>query len=83
MLILVYNVIYIISPFGNYYYSYFGTYSTKWFVNETLEKITSEYLKRNLELQINPQEEKYFILQKSVGFAKPALLNAKSLLKII
>ena len=34
---------YIVSPFGNYYYSNFGTDCTKWFVNEqlALEKIAS------------------------------------------
>ena len=53
---------YLISPFGNYYYSYFGTDCTKWFVNKmlTLEKIASKYFKTNLELEINPQEEESF-----------------------
>ena len=55
---------YLISPFGNKYYSYFGTDCTKWFVNRmlTLEKIASKYFKTNLELQITPQEEESFQL---------------------
>ena len=55
---------YVISPVGNYYYSYFGTDCTKWFVNRmlTLEKIASKYFKTNLELQITPQEEESFQL---------------------
>ena len=55
---------YVISPFGNYYYSYFGTDCTKWFVNRmlTLEKIASKFFKTNLELQITPQEEESFQL---------------------
>ena len=55
---------YVISPFGNYYYSYFGTDCTKWFVNRmlTLEKIANNYFKTNLELEITPQEEESFQL---------------------
>ena len=55
---------YVISPVGNYYYSYFGTDCTKWLVNRmlTLEKIASKYFKTNLELQITPQEEESFQL---------------------
>ena len=50
---------YVISPFGNYYYSYFGIDCTTWFVNRmlTLEKIASKYFKINLELEINQEEE--------------------------
>ena len=55
---------YLIPPFGNYYYSYFGEDCTKWFVNEmfNLEKIASNYFKTNLELGITPQEEESFKL---------------------
>ena len=55
---------YVISPFGNYYYSYFGIDCTTWFVNRmlTLEKIASKYFKTNLELEITPQEEESFQL---------------------
>ena len=50
---------YVISPFGNYYYSYFGIDCTKWFVNRmlTLEKIASKYFKTNLELEMSQEEE--------------------------
>ena len=53
---------YVISPFGNYYYSYFGTDCTKWFVNRmlTLEKIASNYFKTNLELEMSQEEEVQF-----------------------
>ena len=60
---------YLISPFGNEYYSYFEVDCTEgqqsavaWFVNEmlTLENIASNYFETNLELEITPQEEKSF-----------------------
>ena len=55
---------YVISPFGNYHYSYFGIDCTTWFVNRilTLEKIANNYFKTNLELEITPQEEGSFQL---------------------
>ena len=55
---------YVISPFGNYYYSYFGIDCTTCFVNRmlTLEKIANNYFKTNLELEITPQEEESFQL---------------------
>ena len=39
---------YVISPFGNYYYSYFGIDCTTWFVNRmlTLEKLQITILKQ-------------------------------------
>ena len=53
---------YLISQFGNQYYSYFGDGCVKWFVNEmlTLEKLANTYFQTNLELQITPQEEESF-----------------------
>ena len=53
---------YVISPFGNYYYSYFGIGCTTWFVNRmlTLEKIASKYFKTNLELEMSQEEEVQF-----------------------
>ena len=53
---------YVISPFGNYYYSYFETDCTKWFVNRmlTLEKIASKYFKTSLELEMSQEEEVQF-----------------------
>ena len=50
---------YVISPFGNYYYSYFGIDCTTWFLNRmlTLEKIASKYFKTNLELEKSQEEE--------------------------
>ena len=53
---------YIISPFGNKFYSYFGTDGVKWFVDKkmTVEKIANNYFKTNLELQITPQEQVLF-----------------------
>ena len=52
---------YVISPFGNYYYSYFGTDCTKWFVNRmlTLEKIANNYFKTNLELEMSQEEVQF------------------------
>ena len=56
---------YLISPFGNEYYSYFGVDCTEgqqsavaWFVNEilTLEKIASEYFETNIPLEIEEEE---------------------------
>ena len=45
---------YLISPFGNEYYSYFGVDCVAWFVNEmlTLEKFASEYFETNIPLEI-------------------------------
>ena len=60
---------YLISPFGNQYYSYVGEGCTKgqqscvtWFVNEMLflEKNVSNHIKTNLELEMTPQEEESF-----------------------
>ena len=49
---------YLLSPFGNYYYSSFDEGCVSWFVKEmlTLEKITSDCYKTNIPLQITPQE---------------------------
>ena len=56
---------YLISPFGNEYYSYFGVDCTQgqqsaiaWFVNEmlTLEKIASENFETNIPLEIEDEE---------------------------
>ena len=51
---------YLISPFGNCYYSYFGESCVTWFVNEmlTLEKNASNYFETKLDLEIISQEEK-------------------------
>ena len=53
---------YLISPFANEYYSYFGVNCVEWFVYElmTLENIASNYFETNLELEISPQEEESF-----------------------
>ena len=70
---------YVISPFGNYYYSYFGIDCTKWFVNKmiTLEKIASKYFKTNLELQITPQEEESFQLAEECWLCENPLDDTK------
>ena len=70
---------YVISPFGNYYYSYFGTDCSKWFVNRmlTLEKIASKYFKTNLELQITPQEEESFQLAEDCWLCENSLGGEK------
>ena len=61
---------YLISPFGNCYYSYFGESCVTWFVNEilTLEKIASEYFKTNLPLEMTPEEEESFNNLPYAGF---------------
>ena len=53
---------YLISPFGNCYYSNFGERCVTWFVNETLtlEKIASEYFETNIPLEKTPEEEESF-----------------------
>ena len=70
---------YVISPFGNYYYSYFGTDCSKWFVIRmlTLEKIASKYFKTNLELQITPQEEESFQLAEECWLCENSLGGEK------
>ena len=70
---------YVISPVGNYYYSYFGTDCTKWFVNRmlTLEKIANNYFKTNLELQITPQEEESFQLAEECWLCENPLDDTK------
>ena len=52
---------YLISPFGNCYYSYFGESCVTWFVNRILllEKIAGNIFKTNLELEITQEEESY------------------------
>ena len=47
---------YLISPFGNQYYPYFGNDCVTWFVNEMLiiEKLASKYFETDLELEITP-----------------------------
>ena len=70
---------YVISPFGIYYYSYFGTDCTKWFVNRmlTLEKIANNYFKTNLELEITPQEEESFQLAEECWLCENPLDDTK------
>ena len=50
---------YLISPFGNEYYSYFGVDCVAWFENEMLtsEKSASEYYETNIPLEMTPEEE--------------------------
>ena len=52
---------YLISPFGNEHYSYFGVDCVAWFVNEmlTLEKTASEYFETNIPLKTTPEEESF------------------------
>ena len=70
---------YVISPFGNYYYSYIGTDCTKWFVNRmlTLEKIANNYFETNLELEITPQEEESFQLAEECWLCENPLDDTK------
>ena len=70
---------YVISPFGNYYYSYFGIDCTTWFVNRmlTLEKIANNYFKTNLELEITPQEEESFQLAEECWLCENPLEGEK------
>ena len=70
---------YVISPFGNYYYSYFGIDCTKWFVKEMLklELEANKYFKTNLELQITPQEEESFQLAEECWFCENPLDDTK------
>ena len=48
---------YLISSFGNEYYSYIGVDCVAWFVNEilTLEKLASEYFETNIPLEIEEE----------------------------
>ena len=75
---------YVISLFGKYYYSYFGTDCTKWFVNRmlTLEKIASKYFKTNLELQITPQEEESFQLAEECWLCEQPFTEGTELRKV-
>ena len=68
---------YLISPFGNCYYSYFGENCVTWFVNEilTLEKYASNYFETNLELEITPQEEESFQQSKVCLLCEGSLLD--------
>ena len=70
---------YVISPFGNYYYSNFGIDCTTWFVNRmlTLEKIANNYFKTNLELEITPQEEESFQLAEECWLSENPLDDTK------
>ena len=70
---------YVISPFGNYYYSYFGIDCTKWFVNRmlTLEKIASKYFKTNLELEMSQEEEVQFQLAEECWLCENPLDDTK------
>ena len=70
---------YVISPFGNYYYSYFGTDCTKWFVNRmlTLEKIASKYFKTSLELEMSQEEEVQFQLAEECWLCENPLGGEK------
>ena len=71
---------YLISPFGNKYYSYFGVDCTEgqqsavsWFVSEmlTLEKNASEYFETNFPLEI--EEEESFQQSTICWFCEQAL----------
>ena len=75
---------YLISPFGNQYYSYFCEECTEgqqsavtWFVNEmlTLELIASEYFTTNKPLEISPQEEESFQQSKVCWLCEGSLLD--------
>ena len=70
---------YLISLFGNKYYSYFGTDCTKRFVNKmsTLEIIARDYFKTNLELQITPQEEESFQLAEEFWLCEKPFTESK------
>ena len=70
---------YVISPFGNYYYSYFGIDCTTWFVNRmlTLEKIANNCFKTNLELKITPQKEESFQLAEECWLCENPLDDTK------
>ena len=70
---------YVISPFGNYYYSYFGIDCTTWFVNRmvTLEKIASKYFKTNLELEMSQEEEVQFQLAEECWLCDNPLDDTK------
>ena len=70
---------YVISPFGNYYYSYFGIDCTTWFVNRmlTLVKIASKYFKTNLELEMSQEEEVQFQLAEECWLCENPLDNTK------
>ena len=71
---------YLISPFGNEYYSYIGVDCTEgqqravaWFVNEmlTLEKNATEYFETNIPLEI--EEEESFQQSKVCWLCEQAL----------
>ena len=70
---------YVISPFGNYYYSYFGIDCTTWFVNRmlTLEKIASKYFKTNLELEMSQEKEVQFQLAEECWLCENPLDDTK------
>ena len=54
---------YLISPFGNEYYTYFGVDCVAWFVNEILilGKIASEFhFETKIPLEMTPEEEESF-----------------------
>ena len=70
---------YVISPFGNYYYSYFGIDCTTWFVNRMLtsEKIASKYFKTNLELEMSQEEEVQFQLAEECWLCENPLDDTK------
>ena len=71
--------LYVISPFGNKYYSYFGTDCTKWFVKEMLkfELEANKFFKTNIELQITPQEEESFQLAEECWLCENPLEGEK------
>ena len=64
--------LYLVSPFGNCYYSYFDESCVTWFVNEmlTLEHETDKYLKLNTPLKMTPEEEDSSNSLPYVGFVK-------------
>ena len=75
---------YLISPFGNCYYSCFGEDCTEgqqsavtWFVNGilTLELVASEYFTTNKPLEITPQEEESFQQSKVCWLCECSFLD--------
>ena len=53
---------YIVTPWENKYYSYFGFDCVKWFVNEMLilEQIASNYFETDMPLLMTEEDEKHF-----------------------
>ena len=70
---------YLISPFGNEYFSYFGDSCVKWFVEKMLilERLASNYFETNLPLEITPQEEESFQQSKVCWLCEEPLGDTK------